>query len=147
MHDGIANQLNGDVLDGRLVARRNQLNADALQHHGLVVLLRHQFGQRRQSAVEAARRRHAVRLGRRDGLCGAAGLCAICARNFGASMICVPFSVMRDSGDSSSASAAGTCLRGQRAQQRELPVELVELDGQRQEIAAAQGAAAAQFLQ
>ena len=41
----------------------------------------------------------------------------------------------------------GGCLRTQRSQQRELSVELVELDGERQEVAAAECAAAAQFLQ
>ena len=64
MHHGIADQLDCHVLDRRLIPRRHQMHADAVEHHGLVVLVRHQFGQRRERAVQAPRLRNAVGFGR-----------------------------------------------------------------------------------
>ncbi len=40
------------------------MHAEAIEHDGLVVFVRHQFGQRREGAIETSRLRHAVSLGK-----------------------------------------------------------------------------------
>ncbi len=142
VHHGVADELNGDVLDGRLIVIRDQTQAVNVESHGLLVLLRHVLGQRAKRVLEASRRGRAV--GPRAG--GGFGA-DLRATNFGACMIWVPFSVMLGICGGAAASRPATADGAQGFEGGELTVELVELDRERQEIAAAQDFAAAQIVQ
>ena len=133
----VADQLDGHVLDGRLIARGHQLQSAALEHHGLAILLCDQVGQGRERALQAAHRGHALclrgavphlrhlgdELRRLDDLRAVLGDTRLGRRGLGL------------------ARRAG--LRCQRPEQGELTEQGIELDRQRQKITAAQGLTAA----
>ena len=107
------------------------------------MLLRDVVGERAQGVLQAPGGRRAA--GRPGTACAVRDL----AMNFGDSMICVPFvrHARRRRGAASARDAALPAPALSDLEQRELPVELVELDRERQEVAAAQRAAAAQLMQ
>ena len=81
VHHRIADELNGDILDRRLIGLRDQLQSLTVESHGLVVLLRDVLGERAQGALEAS--------GRSRALCAGQWLRRPTSRgvNFGAWMI------------------------------------------------------------
>ena len=136
MHDGVANELDGDILDRGLISRRNQLQTRAFEHHVFVLLLRDVIRQRPQRAVEAAGGRGFVGAGYGPGF-----------DNLGRELR--RLDDLRTAGSHSRGLRGGVGIADgpQRLDQCELIVELVQFDRQRQEIAAAQCTAVAQVVQ
>ena len=144
VHHGVADELNGDVLDRRLIVMRDQMQAVHVEGHGLLVLLGDVLGQRTKRVLEAPGGRRAV--GPRDGrrfrrgflrheLRGLDDLCAVLGH------------VGRRGGAGRRGLRRARRGGAQGFERGELPVELVELHRERQEIAARERAAAAQIVQ
>ncbi len=134
MHDGIANELDGYVLDHREILLRHQVQSGGFEKYLFVVILRDVFRQRLQRAAEAAGGRGLVRTGHALGL-----------ELRGGSRKIRRFNDRRAVVRGGMAMAAGVRLvrgagRGQSLHQGELAVHLIQFHRERQKIAAGEPA-------